>query len=76
MRFFVLTLLIAFLVVFASASLPQKAVIVSFPNETPDYIVIEAKEGLKAAGGEITHEYRKPSLCWLIQVHHTNILQV
>jgi len=63
MRFFVLTLLIALLAVFASASLPQKAVIVSFPNETPDYIVIEAKEGLKAAGGEITHEYRTLSLC-------------
>jgi len=49
MRFFVLTLLVALLAAFVSASLPQKAVIVSFPNETPDYIVLEAKEGLRAA---------------------------
>lgn len=49
MRFFVLTLLIAFLAVFVAAATPQKAIIVSFPNETPDHVVIEAKEGLKAA---------------------------
>jgi len=49
MRFFVFTLLVALLAAFVSASLPQKAVIVSFPNETPDYIVLEAKEGLRAA---------------------------
>jgi len=49
MRFFVFTILVALLAAFVSASLPQKAVIVSFPNETPDYIVLEAKEGLRAA---------------------------
>jgi len=49
MRFFVLTLVVTLLAVFASAAIQQKAVIVSFPNETPDHIVIEAKEGLKAA---------------------------
>jgi len=49
MRFFVFTLLVTLLAVFASAAIPQKAVIVSFPNETPDHVVIEAKEGLKAA---------------------------
>lgn len=40
------------------AQLPQKAVIVSYPNETPDHILDQAKDAIKAAGGMITHEYK------------------
>jgi hypothetical protein len=40
------------------AQLPQKAVIVSYPNETPDHILDQAKDAIKAAGGIITHEYK------------------
>jgi hypothetical protein len=37
---------------------PQKAVIVSYPDETPDSVVEQAKDAIKAAGGFITHEYK------------------
>ena len=37
---------------------PQKAVIVSYPNDTPDSVVDQAKDAIKAAGGTITHEYQ------------------
>jgi len=41
-----------------AVNLPQKAVIVSYPNDTPDSIVDQAKDAIKAAGGMITHEYK------------------
>ncbi|PMD26515.1 hypothetical protein NA56DRAFT_667788 [Hyaloscypha hepaticicola] len=37
---------------------PQKSVIVSYPNDTPDSIVDQAKDAIIAAGGVITHEYK------------------
>ncbi|KAF7868336.1 hypothetical protein EAF04_004868 [Stromatinia cepivora] len=40
-----------------SAALPQKAVIVSYPDNTPDDVVQKAMDAIKAAGGMITHEY-------------------
>lgn len=40
------------------AVLPQKAVIISYPDNTPDRIVSQAMDAIKAAGGIITHEYR------------------
>jgi hypothetical protein len=40
------------------AQLPQKAVIVSYPNDTPDSVLNQAKDAIKAAGGMITHEYK------------------
>ncbi|KAI0484351.1 hypothetical protein GGR56DRAFT_668929 [Xylariaceae sp. FL0804] len=36
----------------------QKAVIVSFPNDTPDDVVSRAMNDIRKAGGMITHEYR------------------
>lgn len=36
----------------------QKAVIVSYPNDTPDSIVNQAMDAIKSAGGMITHEYK------------------
>jgi Mrp family chromosome partitioning ATPase len=39
-------------------NVPQKAVIVSYPDETPDSVVNQAMDAIKDAGGMITHEYR------------------
>lgn len=36
----------------------QKSVIVSYPSETPDSIVDQAKQAIKDSGGVITHEYQ------------------
>jgi Mrp family chromosome partitioning ATPase len=55
---------IAFLSVLAlataalAATVPQKAVIVSYPDETPDSVVNQAMDAIREAGGMITHEYR------------------
>jgi hypothetical protein len=35
----------------------QKHVIISYPSDTPDWVVQEAKDTIKTAGGFITHEY-------------------
>lgn len=40
-----------------AAHQPFKQVIVSYPQDTPDSIVTQAKDALIAAGGIITHEY-------------------
>ncbi|KAI8630695.1 hypothetical protein F5Y19DRAFT_473810 [Xylariaceae sp. FL1651] len=36
----------------------QKAVIVTFPNETPYDVVNRAMDDIRKAGGMITHEYK------------------
>lgn len=40
------------------AKLPQKQVIVSYPDNTPDSVLDKAKNAIKEAGGVITHEYK------------------
>ncbi|KAG9231018.1 hypothetical protein BJ875DRAFT_134185 [Amylocarpus encephaloides] len=40
------------------ATVPQKAVIVSYPDETPDDVVKQAMTAITDAGGVIIHEYR------------------
>ncbi|CRG83217.1 hypothetical protein PISL3812_00568 [Talaromyces islandicus] len=35
----------------------QKSVIISFPDNTPDSVILEAKKTITDAGGWITHEY-------------------
>lgn len=57
MKFTILTIL-TFITVVMAAAQPQKAVIVSYPNDTPDSIVDQAKDAIVAAGGVITHEYK------------------
>jgi len=57
MKFTILSIL-AFITVVMAAAQPQKSVIVSYPNDTPDNIVDQAKEAILAAGGVITHEYK------------------
>jgi len=42
---------------FAAAAAPQKAILVSYPDDTPNHVVETAKKEIKKAGGLITHEY-------------------
>ncbi|EON69662.1 hypothetical protein W97_08914 [Coniosporium apollinis CBS 100218] len=57
MKFALLSLLLSLLAAFAMAAAPQQSVIVSYPNETPDSVVEQAKKAIVEAGGIITHEY-------------------
>lgn len=57
MKFTILSIL-TFITVVLAAAQPQKSVIVSYPNDTPDSIVNQAKDAIVAAGGVITHEYK------------------
>jgi hypothetical protein len=59
MRFATLSVLTALFAATTMAVAPQRSVIISFPNDTPDHIVEEAKEGIRKAKGVITHEYSK-----------------
>ncbi|KAF2660194.1 hypothetical protein K491DRAFT_552644, partial [Lophiostoma macrostomum CBS 122681] len=36
---------------------PLKAVIISYPSDTPNNVLDEAKDAITKAGGQITHEY-------------------
>ena len=49
MKFTILSILAFFTVAMAVVQ-PQKAVIVSYPNDTPDSIVDQAKDAILAAG--------------------------
>ncbi|MCJ1299836.1 hypothetical protein MMC08_002630 [Hypocenomyce scalaris] len=57
MRFIILSVLLAFLAVAVSGLVLQKQVVVSYPKNTPDSIVAQAKDAITAAGGVITHEF-------------------
>lgn len=57
MRYALFSIVVALLVAFAMAVAPQRSVIISWPNETPDQIVEDAKEAIRKAQGEVTHEY-------------------
>lgn len=35
----------------------RKQVVVTYPGNTPDWVVSQAKDAIVAAGGVITHEY-------------------
>ena len=48
---------LAFVAVALSATMPQKSIIVSYDQNTPDSVLDQAKEAIKAAGGMIIHEY-------------------
>lgn len=53
-----ITTILAVVTVALAATAPQKSVIVSYPDETPDSVVEQAKNAIVAAGGMITHEYK------------------
>lgn len=40
-----------------STAAPQKSVIVSYPDDTPNDVIQQAMDAIKKAGGTITHEY-------------------
>jgi len=57
MKLSILTLLTLVIGVF-SVLVPQKAVIVTYPEDTPNHVLTQAMEAIEAAGGMITHEYK------------------
>jgi hypothetical protein len=57
MKFSVFSIL-AFVVVALAATQPQKSIIITYPDNTPDSIVEQAKNAVIAAGGMVTHEYK------------------
>jgi hypothetical protein len=57
MKLSILTLLTLVMGVF-SALVPQKSVIVTYPEDTPNHVLDQAMQAIEAAGGMITHEYK------------------
>jgi len=57
MKFYIISLLLALLAVTVSAVAPQKAIIVTYPEHTPNSVVQDAMNAIIEAGGVITHEY-------------------
>lgn len=58
MKLSIVATLAAVLAVASGAVQPQKQVIVSYPDNTPDSVIEAAMHEIKAAGGVITHEYK------------------
>lgn len=59
MRFVLTSLFVALFAALAMAVAPHKSVIMSWPNDTPDSVVADAKQAIIDAKGVITHEYSK-----------------
>jgi hypothetical protein len=57
MRFFLISLLLAFFLATALAVKSQKAVLITYPEDTPQSEVEKAIKALKGAGGVVTHEF-------------------
>ena len=57
MKLAILSLLVALLAISVLGKPHQRAVIVSYPEDTPDSVLTEAKDALRKSGGIITHEY-------------------
>jgi hypothetical protein len=53
-----LSLVLACVTFALAATQPQKAVLITYPDNTPESILDQAKDAIKAAGGIITHEYK------------------
>lgn len=49
--------LLALLPIVLALKMPQKDVIVTYPDDTPDSVLKQAKDAITQAGGKITHEY-------------------
>jgi len=50
--------ILALVTVALGARMPQKAVIISYPDDTPDSVIQQAMDAIRDAGGMITHEYK------------------
>ncbi|EMD59470.1 hypothetical protein GGP41_009323 [Bipolaris sorokiniana] len=57
MRTALIPLVVALFATVAMGLAPQRSVIISWPNDTPDEIVEQSKEAIRKAKGEITYEY-------------------
>ena len=57
MRFHLFALLVALLIACAYAVKTQKAVMITYDENTPDSEVDKAMDALRGAGGVITHEF-------------------
>jgi len=58
MKLSLLTLIPALLAIGATAvSTPQRSVIVSYPENTPNSVVDQAMNAINDAGGMVTHQY-------------------
>lgn len=58
MRFQLTTLfLVLLMVVLALAKVPKKSVLVTYPKDTPSWIIEKAKDVIVKTGGVITHDY-------------------
>lgn len=53
-----LSIILAFVTVALAVIQPQKAVIISYPDNTPEQVLEKAKQAIIDAGGMITHEYK------------------
>jgi len=49
---------LAFVAATLAVQMPLRSVIVSYPDNTPDSVVDQAMDAIKAAGGMVTHEYK------------------
>lgn len=57
MRLPLLNLLLSFLVALVYAQAVKQQVMITYPEETPNSVMQEAMEVIRAAGGIITHEF-------------------
>ena len=49
MKYYILSILSVLLMLATAALVPQKQVIITYSNETPDSVLVEAKDAIKAA---------------------------
>jgi hypothetical protein len=59
MKLYIFSLFLALLAITVSGVAPQKAIIITYPDNTPDSVLREAMNAIEEAGGVITHEYSK-----------------
>ncbi len=57
MKLAIFSILTAFLALGMAATMPQKDVLVSYADNTPDSVVEQAKKAIIDSGGSITHSY-------------------
>ena len=75
--FFLTYLLVCLFALTVIAVAPQKAVIVTYPENTPDSVMDQAKDTIRKAGGMITHDYKliRSATCALGHVEVLILLQ-
>ncbi|KAL2359500.1 hypothetical protein RJZ56_007649 [Blastomyces dermatitidis] len=60
MKLYIFTLLLVFIATAAFAGVgPEKAILVSYPSDTPSSVIDAAMEAVEDAGGVITHKFGK-----------------